>query len=708
MPRVTRHRGTTLRALLAVTAALLVMLTASPALAVPVGDPVDPDVRSNTELTLTGLGFGQAVTGAIAPVDSSFDPVTEVYPSTIPVGFVGLNEGFAGALEARPPGPAEPTTLLYCIDIRTETRIGYGYELGTWNESNVDNVGYVAQLLDRYYPNTNEPAGLSDNARAAAVQAAIWYFTDKYVLQPSDALHDAVAGIVSAVKLAGPVDNPEPPTLDLSPTSISGPAGSLLGPYTVTGSSDAITVAANDGDMFADAAGTIPIPDLSIVTSGTRIWLRNTAGPTTATLIARAEATVPSGNVYLYDGNQSGVSQAQRLILAQEITLSTAVAATAQFLAPGSLVVGKTIAGPAASSHGPVTIVADCGDGVNRTVTIPANVTTVDPTTFTGIPAGAECTVTETVNGSSVTVTATVTGSPTTVQIPAGGSATVGITDTYDQAPGSLLVRKIITGDAAAAHGPVTIVADCNDGLDRTVTIPSGAGTPPDTTFDNIRANSICTVTETVDGSTSTVTVTVDGNDATVPIPAGGTASAEVTDTYDYAPGSLVVAKSITGPAVGQQDAIVINADCGDGIARQLVILAGTTDPAVSQSFDSIPAGTVCTITETVDGSTSTITVTATGSPAAADIPAGGTATVQLANYYSQRTSPTDPTNPTSPTDPPHPTGQDTGDNPLAPTGVSSSLTTVMFVGLTLALIGSLMLVLSRRRRRTVRNQNLH
>ena len=90
-----------------------------------------------------------------------------------------MNEGFAGIIHARPPDGGAKLSL-YCIDILTATYGGIGYELGTWDTANVPNVGYVARLLNEYYPNTDEPAGLTDlNQKAAAVQAAIWYFTDK-------------------------------------------------------------------------------------------------------------------------------------------------------------------------------------------------------------------------------------------------------------------------------------------------------------------------------------------------------------------------------------------------------------------------------------------------------------------------------------------------------------------------------------------------
>ena len=59
-----------------------------------------------------------------------------------------------------PRWAAGPRWTLYCIDINTDTYIGNGYALGTWNVANVPHVGYVARILDEYYPNTNEPSSL--------------------------------------------------------------------------------------------------------------------------------------------------------------------------------------------------------------------------------------------------------------------------------------------------------------------------------------------------------------------------------------------------------------------------------------------------------------------------------------------------------------------------------------------------------------------
>src|SRR4029079_15928085 len=167
--------------------------------------------------------------------------------------------------------------------------------------------------------------------------------------------------------------------------------------------------------MFADAAATVPVPDGPIA-SGTNIWLQST-GPPKAVLAATAQATVPAGNVYLYDGN-SGVNSAQKLILAISATLKTTVRAVAVFQPPGSLVVTKTIAGPAAAQHGPILIVVTCnGTVVPPPLVIPAGAPGALSQTYSPIAAGSVCTVLETQDRHTPDVTARLTGSGTVVTI---------------------------------------------------------------------------------------------------------------------------------------------------------------------------------------------------------------------------------------------------------------------------------------------------
>ena len=104
---------------------------------------------------------------------------------------------------------------MYCIDLLTPTQIGFGYTLGEWSESNVPNVGYVARLLNSYYPKLTLPPLANNNERAAAVQSSIWFFTDRYVLLPTNPLFSAVSGIVADVITAGPLVQPPTPTVDM-------------------------------------------------------------------------------------------------------------------------------------------------------------------------------------------------------------------------------------------------------------------------------------------------------------------------------------------------------------------------------------------------------------------------------------------------------------------------------------------------------------
>jgi hypothetical protein len=145
------------RCRLASTAAVVVavVLGAGPASAVVVPPPVGgARAGSNTDLVMSGTGPGQGVSGAIAPLNSTFDPTAQDYPAGPPDGFEPRDEGFAGIILGTPVGGPPNSVSLYCIDIRTSTWSGIGYVLGTWDASNVTNVGFVARLLNEYYPNT--------------------------------------------------------------------------------------------------------------------------------------------------------------------------------------------------------------------------------------------------------------------------------------------------------------------------------------------------------------------------------------------------------------------------------------------------------------------------------------------------------------------------------------------------------------------------
>ena len=121
--------------------------------------------------------------------------------------------------------------------------------------------------------------------------------------------------------------------------------------------------------------------------------------------------------------------------------------------------------------------------------------------------------------------------------------------------------------------------------------------------YTDIPAGTSCTVTETADGSNSVALVTVTGSGQQVTIGAAEAAVAELTDTYTFAPGQVVVGKRISGPAAGQQGRIVLSPVC-DGVALPpFVIPAGTPAGLVTHTYTGLPAGALCTATETPNGS---------------------------------------------------------------------------------------------------------
>ncbi len=475
------------------------------------------------------------------------------------------------------------------------------------------------------------------------MQAAIWYFTDKYVLNTADPLHPAVAAIVADIQHKGPLVQPSKPSLTITPPSVSGPAGSVLGPFTVNTNSNRrlrnappATVRATGGNMFRDAAGTDEIDNGATVESGTKIWVRST-GPPTVVLEATAEAVVPSGNVYVYDGKHAGVSDAQHLILAKTGTLRTTVEATAEFLPPGKLVVKKTIAGPAAGSQASVVIHVACDDGQTRPdFIIPAGTPAgTKSETYEPIAVGTTCTVTETSNGTVVGTEVEVVGSGQEVTIPSGKSKTVEITDTYHHV-GSLLVRKTIAGPGAGQQGEIRIRTVCNDkALTPDFVIPAGTAAGDQTQqYDDIRVPAKCKVTETVDGHTSSVSVVVQGSGQTVSVPPGEIVEADVSNTYGLVPGQLEVTKTIAGPLAGQQGMVVIHTVCnGTALTPDFVIPAGAPAGVHSYTYSGVPAGR-CVVTETADGHTSAVTADVLGSPHTTTIPPGGAGAAHITDTY--------------------------------------------------------------------------
>ncbi|KAA9150131.1 hypothetical protein F6B41_21080 [Microbacterium lushaniae] len=433
-PRPRRPPGRSARAALVAALAVAVMLI------VPLGGAahawiedgapiVESPVGPNTEIQLVSVGEGQRILGGYPATAVVPNPETP-YPDAPPAGYTARG-GFAGVLNTASVLDPSETGKTFCIQARTPAYVGIGYETGTWSESQVPNLGQVAYILNNYYPaNPDAPASLgTSNERAAAVQAAIWYFTDGFVLAATDSVRAATAAIIADVQANPPGSEPALP-LTIDPASNSVAAGSLAGPFTVTTEAAAVTLSVPAGyAMYGSAAGGTPLPNPYPTTSGAQVWVGSESGAAdTTVLTANASVAVPGGRVYVYDGQAPDIPEAQPLILADTAQLEATAQATAEFFAAAELTVTKAFAGNAVGQQGAIELVVDCGDGVPRSTTIPAGASTTQSFPFTGIEVGATCVVTEPTTGATTGVDVT-SDAPQQVAITDTG-ATATITNT--------------------------------------------------------------------------------------------------------------------------------------------------------------------------------------------------------------------------------------------------------------------------------------
>jgi hypothetical protein len=245
--------------------------------------------------------------------------------------------------------------------------------------------------------------------------------------------------------------------------------------------------------------------------------------------------------------------------------------------------------------------------------------------TFDNLPAGAECTVTETdsAGAASTTITVTEDGEGTVDQpftiLPYEDAATptartdVAVENVYTT--GSVQVVKTVTGAGADAWGagPFTVEMTCTlDGVSPApVFHDTHTLTPPDDLtwqVDDLPTGAECTVTEPQNGganeSTPSVTVTV-GDEAT------GVVDADVTNAFTV--GSLQVQKELEGaPANGLDpattDTYTVSLSCTrevNGATVAVDIPGGATRTitgAGTATYEGLPTGAECTVTETDPG----------------------------------------------------------------------------------------------------------
>ncbi|RMI13821.1 hypothetical protein EBM89_03015 [Cellulomonas triticagri] len=491
---------------------------------------------------MTSLANGTAVDGFAAP--DTFDPLTG-YPATVPAESTPEPASFAGTIGITDPVSGQ-SALAYCIDLFTDTQVGVHYALGSWDASNVANLGYVGYVLENYFPTVpTAPAAASDDVRAAAVQAAIWFFSDRYVLDPASPVRPLTEAIVADALANGPAVEPAAPQLDVSPDVLPAPStGELVGPFQVTGDGPA-TLRSVGVEVYSDPDGTTVLPDGATVAPGTSLWSRSVSATTPQGFVLERAVTVVQSSVYLYDGSNPGRTAAQKLVLAQTSDLVRRAGALLEPYPAGSVTIDKTVAGTGAGLQGEVVLTLSCtpaGGGPISTyqATIEAGAAAgTNSRTIGGIPAGASCAVEETTDGDNglVTPSSPPVVVPSTVTIAQGATASVAVTNTYDRAVGSLQVTKTIAGAGAGLQGIIVIDVDCAEGTggyDRTYTIDraSPAGAYAQAVVAGIPAGTVCEISETDAGGNGAVVAETQVSADTVTLVEGLASAVAVTNTY--------------------------------------------------------------------------------------------------------------------------------------------------------------------------------
>ncbi|MGZ8763817.1 MAG: thioester domain-containing protein, partial [Acidimicrobiia bacterium] len=324
----------------------------------------------------------------------------------------------------------DTTAVAYCIDLHKPisppaTLTEQPWESATGRTS--EQLSQIAWILDNY------PAGSYGSAwQAAAIQGAIWHFSDSWDLKQDPAQQgghgaELVALYNEIVAAAAPhTDGSQPaPSLAIDPVVGSAYSGDAITYHvTATGATADITVTVSGGgETFVDGGGNpLPSPQTLPATGGEVRVLRNTDG--SGSVHAETTAIAQTGRVFIQPGSQ--------MLILGSTASATATADANGNWAPrptGSISVTKAVSGTTAPA---------VGTGSFEICLTPVGVegATSDCKTFTA----GESLAWDGLAYGQYQVTETTTGDFTTSSDPADGivtlegeSATATVTNTYSE-----------------------------------------------------------------------------------------------------------------------------------------------------------------------------------------------------------------------------------------------------------------------------------
>ncbi|WP_329420029.1 thioester domain-containing protein [Streptomyces sp. NBC_01268] len=289
-------------------------------------------IRTASGVLVSGmLASGAATTAVAAEAGAGGDGRLVVEELTMGerdyIGHVtepeGKDDGLPGGLIKVRTADGD-TLFVYCLDALTELREGAAYREAGASEvptlkGNPD-AGKIDWILRHGYPSLTEAAlgeqigaKLSKNAAAGGTQAAIWRLTNHVKAVP---MNPAGADLADYL-VAHAVDVEEPtPSLTLAPGTVTGPAGSVLGPIGIGSAGDpvgasldpaavaaGVTLTDREGNVLSDGSGKLTRP----AADGGSLFVKAPAGtpPGSATVSATASVPVRTGHKLVGEGSQA-------------------------------------------------------------------------------------------------------------------------------------------------------------------------------------------------------------------------------------------------------------------------------------------------------------------------------------------------------------------------------------------------------------------
>lgn len=299
---------------------------------------------------LAGSGVAQAREGAGATPNgpttqskttSGGDTATaSAHSSGVVIGTLnGTKHAFATAKLALTfaSGSTLPT---YCIDLTHELDTSHGaYVESEWANTGIGtaNLGRILWVLAHSQPNVDDAdvlaaAGVTGLAARqgdvvyAATQAAIWHFSDRFVLGDWDGStsgnrfnstqYAAVQKVYEYLTNDANTGQQGSPTLTVAPTTLTGPAGELVGPFTVSTTAASVTLAISGGGQVLGADKST---EITTIANGGQFWIR-LGDSGTSTVTATGKGFVAVGRAFIRAADlktDNGKDAAQKLILAE-------------------------------------------------------------------------------------------------------------------------------------------------------------------------------------------------------------------------------------------------------------------------------------------------------------------------------------------------------------------------------------------------------